>query len=128
MADYVNVVEMNGVTLPTPARGMTEGWRQIVDSARNANGVVVSQKIGGRQLKLDNLTWPWLTAAEWGSILRMIDQFYGDLTYFDPRTGSKRRISVYWGDATAEPYWVNLSNGNPTHYTNCKCNIIDTGA
>ena len=123
----VNVISINGVVLSTPARGMTEGYYQIVDSARNANGTVVAQLIGHRQLKLDSVKWPWLTAAEWGSILREIDKFYGTLAYYDPRTGTKRNLEVYWGDATAEPYWVD-ADGNPTHYTNCKCNIIDTGA
>ena len=126
MAETVPVIAINGKTLSTPARGMAEGWMQIVDSARNANGVVVAQKIGRRQLKLDGVTWPWLTAGEWGEILKEIDKFYGTLSYFDPRTGSKRSLKVYWGDATAEPYWVDGS-GNVTHYANCKCNIIDVG-
>lgn len=127
MGETIKVISINGTALPTPARGVVEGWYQIVDSARNANGVVVAQKIGRRQLKLDSLVWPWLTAAEWGKVLDEIDKFYGTLQYFDARKGAKRTLKVYWGDATAEPYWVN-SAGNPTHYTNCKCNIIDTGA
>lgn len=126
MAGTIDIISINGVVLPEPARGMGEQWSQIVDSARNANGVVVAQKIGKRQLKLDGIVWPWLTADEWGRVLREIDKFYGTLSYFDARTGTKGTLKVYWGDAHAEPYWVDR-NGNVTHYTNCKCNIIDTG-
>lgn len=122
-----DTIRINGITLPAPARGLTEGWYQIVDSSRNANGVVVAQKIGRRQLKLDSLSWPYLTAAQWGAILKEIDKFYGTLSYFDARTRNRRTLKVYWGDASAEPYWVD-NNGNPTHYVNCKCNIIDVGA
>lgn len=122
-----DTIRINGITLPSPARGLTEGWYQIVDSSRNANGVVVAQKIGRRQLKLDSLSWPYLTAAQWGAILKEIDKFYGTLSYFDARTRTRRTLKVYWGDASAEPYWVDNS-GDPTHYINCKCNIIDVGA
>lgn len=121
-----DLIKINGILLPAPSRGLSEGWYQIVDSARNANGVVVAQKVGRRQLKLDSLTWPYLTASQWGAILKEIDKFYGTLEYFDARTGGKRSLKVYWGDATAEPYWTD-DDGNPTAYVNCKCNIIDVG-
>lgn len=121
-----DTIMINGISLPSPSRGLTESWYQIVDSSRNANGVVVAQKIGRRQLKLDSLTWPYLTAAQWGALLKEIDKFYGTLKYYDARTGSRRSLKVYWGDASAEPYWVDGS-GNPIAYINCKCNIIDVG-
>lgn len=122
----ISIIKINNKTLPTPARGMGEQWAQIVDSARNANGVVVAQKIGRRQLKLDGVVWPALTAKEWGDILKEIDKFTGSLEVFDPRQGGKRTIQVYWGDASAEPYYYD-KNGNVELYINCKCNIIDLG-
>ncbi len=49
-----------------------------------------------------------------------------DVTFIDPVTNSRKTIKMYCGDRTAEPYWVD-DDGKPTHYRNCKVNLIDTG-
>ena len=47
----------------------------IVDSARNANAVVVGQVVGREQQKLDRLEWAYLTAEQWSSILKEFKNF-----------------------------------------------------
>ena len=98
----------------------------IVNAGRNANGVVVGQRIGRDQYKIDTLEWSWLTASQWGEILSLISSFYFYVTFPNPVSGSPITVKMYCGDRSAEPYWVD-SNGNPTYYTNCKVNLIDTG-
>ena len=119
-------LEINGVEVPPPKRGVSMVVTTVVDAGRNANGVVVGQKVGRDQYKIDNLEWPWLTASEWSNILQLFNNFFVTLTFYDPATNTKQSIQVYPGDRTAEPYWID-ANGKPTHYRNCKVNIIDTG-
>lgn len=122
----MSYIRINGVDLPYPKRGVHPIVTTIVNAGRNANGVVVGQRIGRDQYKLDGLEWPWLSAAEWETILRLISGFYFNVTFPDPVTGNPITLKMYCGDRTAEPYWVD-SNGNPTYYRNCKVNLIDTG-
>ena len=119
-------IKVNGYDLPYPKRGVKPIVTTVVNAGRNANGVVVGQRIGRDQYKLDGLEWPWLSAEEWSYILNLISDFYFYVTFPDPVSGSPRTIKMYCGDRSAEPYWVD-ENGNPTHYLNCKVNFIDTG-
>lgn len=50
-------ITINGTKFPQPRRGLELLSATIVDSARNANGVVVGQKVGRDQQKLNNLFW-----------------------------------------------------------------------
>lgn len=122
----MSYIKINGVDLPYPKRGVKPVVTTIVNAGRNANGVVVGQRIGRDQYKIDTLEWSWLTAEQWSQILSLISSFYFNVTFPDPVTGSPRTVKMYCGDRSAEPYWVDNS-GNPTHYLNCKVNLIDTG-
>ena len=122
----MSYIRVNGVDLPYPKRGVKPIVTTIVNAGRNANGVVVGQRIGRDQYKIDTLEWPWLTAAQWSQILSLISGFYFNVTFPDPVTGAARTVRMYCGDRSAEPYWVD-GNGDPTHYRNCKVNFIDTG-
>lgn len=129
MASYIKI---NGVEVPYPKRGLTPTVTTVVDAGRNLNGVVVGQRIGRDQYKLDNLEWPYLSAEEWSRILQLIKGFYFDCTFPDPVTNNWITLRMYCGDRTAEPYWIKRDAqgnpiGKPSHYINCKVNIIDTG-
>ena len=117
---------INGEAVPFPTRGVTPTVTTVVDSGRNTNAVVVGQRIGRDQFKIDNLEWAWLTAEQWKRILQLVSGFFFDLTFWNPVTNSKKTIRAYCGDRTATPYWVD-ENGKPTHYRDCKVNLIDTG-
>ena len=117
---------INGEPLPFPDRSVTPTITTVVDSGRNINGVVVGQRIGRDQYKIDSVVFPYLTAAEWKRVLKLVSGFRFNLKFVDPVTNSWKTIKAYCGDRTAEPYWID-SNGKPTHYRNCKVNIIDTG-
>lgn len=125
-AKFSNFISINGVQLPNPSYGLTIDGEQLVDSARNALGQVVAQKINRRLVKLNNLKWNYLTADEWQTILTEIEKFQGTLTYYDPLTGSKITREVYWGNSSAQPNTIDAS-GNITSFINCSCNLIDMG-
>ena len=115
------------VPIPFPKRGVKPLVTTVVNSGRNANGVVVGQKIGRDQYKLDQLEWAWLTAEQWSKLLSLLKDFFVTVTFWDPVTNGRKSLRMYCGDRSAEPYWVN-SAGKPTHYKDCKVNLIDTGA
>ena len=119
-------LRINGVDIPYPKRGVQPVVTTIVNAGRNANGVMVGQRIGRDQYKLNNLEWTWLTADQWGLILSLISGFYFYVSFPDPVSGRDITLKMYCGDRSAEPYWVDGS-GSPTHYLNCKVNLIDTG-
>ena len=117
---------ISGYELPAPKRGVSPVVSTFVDSGRNANATVVGQRIGRDQYKIDGLEWPWLTAAEWSRILSILSNFFVYVTFNDPVTNGRKTIKMYPGDRHGEPYWLD-ANGNPTHYRNCKFNLVDTG-
>lgn len=119
-------LEINGYELPPCKRGVSVVVTTIVDSGRDANGAVVGQRVGRDQYKIDGLEWAWLTAAQWERILSILSNFFVYVTFNDPVTNKRKTIRMYCGDRTGEPYWV-TANGTPTHYRNCKVNLIDTG-
>lgn len=119
--------QINGVDLPYPKYGLNESFVQLVDSGRNALGQIVSQKIGRRQFKYENLVWPHLTAAEWSAILQEIEKFEGELTYYDALSQSIITRKIYWGDAKAEIWKIDDETKLPIEYINCSANPIDMG-
>lgn len=122
----MSYLAINGYELPPPKRGVKPLVTTVVDAGRNANGVVVGQRVGRDQYKVDGLEWSWLSAAQWSKILSLLNNFFVMVTFVDPVTGNYRTIKMYPGDRSAEPYWVD-ENGKPTFYRNCKFNLIDTG-
>lgn len=120
-------IKINGTVLPYPARGLNLQRQQMVDSARNANGVVVAQKVNRRQFKLESLEWKHLTASQWRTIQGFVNDFTGTLEFWDNPSGTFKTVSVYWGDESSEIHKINPATGEVLEYVNCKCNIIDMG-
>ncbi len=119
-------ITVNGYDFPPPKRGVRPTVTTLVDAGRNVNGTVVGQRVGRDQYKLDTLEWPWLDAATWSNMLRVLSSFFVMVTFVDPVINTYKTIKMYPGDRTAEPYWVDGSD-KPTHYMNCKVNLIDCG-
>lgn len=119
-------LEINGYELPPCKRGVSVIVTTVVDSGRDANGTVVGQRVGRDQYKIEGLEWAWLTAAQWEGILSRLKNFFVYVTFNDPVTNARKTVKMYPGDRQGEPYYVDR-NGKPTHYRNCKFNLIDTG-
>lgn len=119
-------LQINGVDIPTPKRGVKITVSTVVNAGRNASGITVGQKLGRDLYKIDTLEFPWLSAAQWGQILSLMSNFYFPVTFTDPVTNASRTVTMYCGDRSAEPYWID-KNGKPTWYRNCKVNLIDCG-
>jgi len=120
----VAVIKYNGTEITCPSVQEYEG-QQLVDSGRNANGVVVAQKINRRQVKL-TLEWKVIYPKELQKILQLIETFIGNVTYYDPKEGKFITREMYWGDYSVSTYWVS-ENGTPKMFTGLKASLIDTG-
>lgn len=119
-------IKFNGEYLPFPKYQMKVERQQFVDSTRNANGVVVASKINRRMVKL-NITFPHLTAKEWGNILNMIEGFKGEVTFYDPLYQKVTTREMYWGDSSEVIFKLDDKNLNVIEYIDCTCNLIDIG-
>lgn len=119
-------IQINGVDVPSPARGLEEIVSTTLNSGRNANNTVVGEKVGRDLYKLNGLTWKQLTAEEWSIICTLFKNFFVVVKTFDMVNNSWITLKMYPGDRSAKPQWVD-ANGKPTHYVDCKVNIIDCG-
>lgn len=122
-----NFIKVNGKKFPAPKRGLDMTVSTAVNAARNANNKVVGQKIGRDNYKIGSCEWAWLDADTWSAILKEFDEhFYSTVEFFDMVNNTRRTLTMYCGDRSAQPYWVN-SDGTVKTYKDCKMNLIDTG-
>lgn len=118
-----------GTTIQLPNPDTESGKNLIatlVNSGRNANAVVVAQKIGRDQEKTE-LSWNYLEKDEWEKLLRFWDKnFFFTFTYYSRVEGRKISRKFYIGDRSDRPKDID-SNGIPTAYLDCAANVVDTG-
>lgn len=121
-------ITINGHEYPQPNRGLDFQVSTAVNAARNANNVVIGQKVGRDAQKINALVWNWLDAETWSKILQEFDTgFYVTVTYPDMVYNTWKTVTMYPGDRSATPYWLDSDTGLPSYYTACKVNIIDCG-
>lgn len=125
-ADCGPYILINGKSFPMPMRGLNVKTITVVNSGRSANGVVISQRIGRDQQKIDALKWGVLRAETWSEMLQEFEKFELTITYPDPVTNDWTTRLMYPGDRQGTPWRLN-SRGMPEYYINCTCNIIDIG-
>lgn len=127
MGDRRGAVKIAGRDIPNPDQdSFKQSVMTLVNSGRNADGQVIGQKIGRDQSKIE-LSWAWLTSDEWSEILKIFEtSFFNTVSYTDMVTNQTITREMYVGDRSATPFCNNGSN-QPTHYRDCKLNLIDTG-
>lgn len=126
MSNSCNFIRVNGKPFPAPKRYPNMIVTTAVNAGRNANNKLVGQKIGRDNYKIDNLEWPYLDAATWSSMLKEFDNFLCQVQFWDMVNNRWITLQMYPGDRTADVFKID-SEGKPTHYINCKVNIIDAG-
>lgn len=124
LSSFLNV---NGYDFPCPRVGFTYTITTTVNAGRNANNAVIGQRVGRDLFKLDNMEWVGLEPEVWQSMLKAIEPFYVPVTFEDYRTGRPITITMYPGDRTAKPLFVDKDSHIITKYENCKFNLIDCG-
>lgn len=120
-------LKVNGVNFPCPKAGFTYVISTTVDAGRNVNNEVIGQRVGRDLFKLDEMEWSGLDPDTWQSMLAAVEDFYIPVTFEDYRTGGEITITMYPGDRTATPLFVDPTTHKVTKYETCKFNLIDCG-
>ena len=115
------------INLPNPDQNSAKNLiSTLVNSGRNANAVVVAQKIGRDQEKTE-MSWNYLEKEEWEKLLRFWDKnFFFNFTYYSRTEGIRITRKFYIGDRSDRPMAIDIE-GLPTAYLDCVANVIDTG-
>lgn len=118
---------VNGVEFPTPRRGFQYTISTTVDGGRNANNAFVGQVVGRDLFKLDQMEWVGLDADTWQTMLAAVEDFCVPVQFEDYRTGETTTVTMYPGDRTATPLWIDETTKKVTKYENCQFNLVDCG-
>ena len=124
LSSFLNV---NGYDFPCPKVGFQYIISSTVNAGRNANNAVIGQRVGRDLYKFNSMSWSMLEPETWQMMLRAVEDFYIPVTFEDYRTGEPITITMYPGDRTATPLFVDENTHKITKYENCKFNLIDCG-
>ena len=118
------LVSIGGFDFPEPAT-YNATTSTIVDSARNVNGKVIGSVVRNDVAKVE-LTWRYLTAQQWASILSLFaDSFYNDVTFFNQVTASYTTRMMYVSDKTAGMWRRDPDSGDVMGWTNCALSLVE---
>ena len=123
MSDFFSV---DGVQFPYPVHGLEYIYTDAVNNGRNAQGVMIGERVGRTQAKLNNLEWKMLDAYTVHRMIRAFDKFFVVVHYWDLREFAWVDMIMYPGDRTAQPYY-RMHDSMPDRIESFKVNIIDCG-
>lgn len=124
LSSFLNV---NGYDFPCPIYGFQYVITTAVDSGRNLNGAFIGQRIGRDMYKLDGLNWVGLTPDQRRMMLAALEPFTVPVTFEDFRTGKPITITMYPGDRSGKPLFVNELTHMVTYDESLTFNLIDCG-
>lgn len=118
------LVSIGGFEFPEPST-YNATTSTIVDSARNVNGVVVGAVVRSDVAKVE-MSWKYLTAAQWASILSLFtNSFYNDVKFLNQATNGYTTRTMYVSDRTAGMWRRDPQTGAVMGYTNCSLALIE---
>ena len=118
------LVTIAGTALPEPSTysGTTS---TLVDSARNVKGYVVGSVVRSDVAKVE-LSWRYLTAEQWASILSLFKQnFYNDVEFYDQTIAGWSTRKMYISDRNANLFRRNPDTGAIMGYTDAKLSLVE---
>ena len=118
------LVSIGGFEFPEPST-YNATTSTIVDSARNVNGVVVGAVVRSDVAKVE-MSWKYLTAAQWASVLSLFtNSFYNDVKFLNQATNSYTTRTMYVSDRTAGMWRRDPQTRAVIGYTNCSLALIE---
>jgi len=116
------LITVDGTTLPTPSRYYGE-VSDIVDSGRNANGVIVSDVVRYNVGKV-YLEWNFLKPSKLSDILQLFNRtFVHTVKYLDCVTNTYVTKQMYVGNRNSGD--LKTSDGKIIGYADVKFNLIE---
>ena len=118
------LVSIGGFEFPEPST-YSATTSTIVDSARNVSGRVVGSVVRIDVAKVE-LTWKYLTARQWATILSLFaNSFYNDVTFYNQVTAGYTTRTMYVSDKTAGMWRRDPSTGDVLGWTNCSLSLVE---
>lgn len=118
------LVTVAGYELPEPST-YKSGTSTLVDSARNVSGYVIGSVIRSDVAKVE-LSWRYLTAAQWANILRLFtNNFYNSVTFYNQATADYTTRQMYVGDRNAGMWRRDPATGEVMGWTDCTLSLVE---
>ena len=122
-----NFVEYEEIDLPEPST-YSSSTSTLVDSARNAEGVVIGAVIRDDVAKVE-LSWKYLTIEQWANILKCFSMasggnFYNLVKFFLQDTGDWTNRTMYVSDRSAGMWRRDPETGAVLGWTDCKLSLV----
>lgn len=120
----VALVSIGGFDFPEPST-YTATTSTIVDSARNVNGVVVGSVVRHDVAKIE-MTWKYLTAQQWATILSLFtNSFYNEVRFLNQATNMAETRTMYVSDRNAAMWRRDPQTGAVMGYTGCSLSLVE---
>lgn len=118
------LVTIGGYDLPEPST-YSATTSTIVDSARNVAGYVVGSVVRNDVAKVE-LTWRYLTAEQWATILSLFTHsFYNDVKFLNQATNNFDIRTMYVSDRQAGIWRRHPETGAVMGYTSCSLSLVE---
>ena len=120
----VALVSIGGFDFPEPST-YNATTSTIVDSARNVSGYVVGSVVRNDVAKVE-LSWKYLTAQQWASILSLFTRsFYNEVTFYNQATAGYTTRTMYVSDKTAGMWRRDPATGDVLGWTACSLSLVE---
>lgn len=125
---YRALVSVNGYDFPEPAT-YSGNTSTLVDSARNAQGVMIGSVIRDDIAKVE-LSWRYLTVEQWASIQKCFRQSSGGkfinlVTFFDQSVGGWVTKEMYVSDRKSGMWRRDPKTGDVLGWTDCSFSLVE---
>ena len=116
------LLKIDGFEMPTPS-GITVTYQDLdsSDTGRNANGVMIRERIRTGVIKL-TISWRVLYAEEMSRILTAVKPAFFTVRFYDPETASFRDATMYVGDRESTFYTL---RNDLIMYTDFEISLIE---
>lgn len=118
------LVSIDGYNFPEPST-YDAVTSTIVDSARNVSGYVVGSVVRHDVAKIE-LSWRYLTAEQWATILSMFtENFYNEVRFLNQATNNYESRNMYVSDRSAGMWRRDPNDGTVMGWTNCSLSLVE---
>lgn len=121
------MVSIGSFNVPEPSKYQST-TATLVDGGRNAQGVQIGAVVRDGVAKIA-LSWNFISAKDWASLLKQFDMkrggsFYNDVTFFNQDTNDWETRRMYVSDRNAEVFLRN-KEGDIRGYQGASMSLIE---
>lgn len=118
------LVSINGQDLPEPST-YSAITATIVDSGRNTEGVVIGSVVRHDVAKIE-LSWRYLTAKQWASVLSLFtNSFYNSVRFYNQVTADYDTRTFYVSDRSAGMWRRDPETGEIMGWADCSLSLVE---